>query len=230
MREVSLDTETTGLDPFDGHRIVEIGCVELMHHVPTGNNLQLYINPEREMPQEAYEVHGLDDEFLSKQPIFTDVVGQFEDFIGNDPLVIHNAAFDMKFLNAEMEWAGKKALSNPVVDTLVIARKKYPGSPASLDALCKRFEVDRSHRTLHGALLDANLLARVYLELSGGQQPGLVFRDNVVSEDSEGLASVRRAQRPNPLPPLITEEEKAAHAAFIDDFPETALWRTLKAG
>ena len=172
MREIVLDTETTGLDPHMGHRIVEIGCIELKNHIPTGEKYHVYVNPRRDMPEEAFKVHGLGDDFLKEHPPFEDHVDSFLEFVKHDRLIIHNARFDMKFLNAELEWAGRKPLPfKQALDTLRMAREKFPGSPASLDALCKRFKIDNSNRTLHGALLDSELLAEVYLELIGGAQP-----------------------------------------------------------
>ncbi|MEL7259379.1 MAG: DNA polymerase III subunit epsilon, partial [Pseudomonadota bacterium] len=172
MREIVLDTETTGFEPEQGDRIVEIGGVELFNHVPTGKTFHKYINPERSMPNEAFEVHGLGDDFLRDKPLFSEVAQDFLDFVGDAKLVIHNAAFDMKFLNAELGWLQLPQLPwDQAIDTLAIARKKFPGSPASLDALCRRFGIDNSDRTLHGALLDSEILAEVYLELIGGRQP-----------------------------------------------------------
>jgi len=174
MREIALDTETTGISPRDGHRIIEIGALELMHHLPTGRKLHLYINPEREIDDGAVAVHGITSDFLVDKPVFADIVDEFLAFVGDDPMVIHNASFDMGFLNAEL-----KRLDRPVlpmaqsIDTLMMARKKFPGAQANLDALCRRFEIDNSHRDLHGALVDADLLAAVYIELLGGRQPGL---------------------------------------------------------
>ncbi len=177
MREIVLDTETTGLDPFKGDKIVEIGCVELENHLPTGRTYHQYINPMRSMSEEVIAVHGLTEEFLSDKPIFSEIADDFLAFVGEDAkLVIHNAAFDMKFLNAELSFADKPQLSyDRVVDTLIIARKKFPGARVNLDELCKRFGVDNTSRTLHGALLDSELLAEVYLELLGGREPGLVL-------------------------------------------------------
>ncbi|MEK6216056.1 MAG: DNA polymerase III subunit epsilon, partial [Boseongicola sp.] len=172
MREIVLDTETTGFDPESGDRIVEIGAVELKGHVPTGNTYHQYINPERSMPEGAFEVHGLGDEFLSDKPLFKTIAQAFIDFIGDAKLVIHNAAFDMKFINAELSWAGLTRIEwERAIDTLAIARRKFPGAPASLDALCRRYGIDNSARTLHGALLDSEILAEIYLELTGGRQP-----------------------------------------------------------
>lgn len=174
MREIVLDTETTGLDPASGHRLVEIGCVELVNHIRTGNFFHVYLNPERDMPREAENIHGLSSAFLADKPLFKTVATAFLEFIGDDPLVIHNAGFDMKFLNAELNTVGHKLLDmGRAIDTVMIARKMFPGQPASLDALCKRFAIDSSARTKHGALLDAELLADVYLELRGGRQSTL---------------------------------------------------------
>ncbi len=226
MREIVLDTETTGFEPSEGHRIVEIGCVELKHHVPTGNHYQVYINPERDMPADAEKVHGLSSEFLSDKPVFADVADDFRSFVADDPVVIHNASFDLKFLNYELRQLDRRPIQpEQSVDTLLIARRKYPGAPASLDALCKRFQIDATERTVHGALLDAELLAQVYLELIGGAQPGLSFSETKdVRAGGPGPSQVARNPRPRPLPPLLTREEEAAHKAFLDDLPGDAFW------
>ncbi len=227
MREIVLDTETTGFDPEQGDRIVEIGAVELYNHVPTGQTYHQYINPERSMPQEAFEVHGLGDDFLRDKPVFAKIADDFLTFVGDAKLVIHNAAFDMKFLNAELGWLNKRLLPwDQALDTLAIARKKFPGSPASLDALCRRFNIDNSSRTLHGALLDSEILAEVYLELIGGKQPD--FGLSVAASSgatSAGGEAWRPTRRPTPLPSRVTEKEKAAHAAFVDKLGEGALWK-----
>ena len=225
MREIVLDTETTGFDPESGDRIVEIGAVELFNHMPTGNTYHQYINPERAMPQEAFEVHGLGDDFLRDKPVFRQIGQAFLDFVGDAKLVIHNAAFDMKFLNAELGWINLPKLPwDRAIDTLDIARRKFPGSPASLDALCRRFGIDNSSRTLHGALLDSEILAEVYLELIGGQQPGFELAASGGRGQAAGDANWRPMPRPEPLPPRITEKEKAAHAAFVEKLGENALW------
>jgi DNA polymerase-3 subunit epsilon len=229
MREIVLDTETTGFEPGEGDRIVEIGAVELFNHMPTGKTYHQYINPERSMPQGAFEVHGLGDEFLRDKPVFKKVGQAFLDFVGDATMVIHNAAFDMKFLNAELEWAGLSLLPNKqALDTLAIARKRFPGSPASLDALCRRFGVDNSAREKHGALLDSEILAEVYLELIGGRQPGLVLSDSGGQAGGQDqTTSVWRAMpRPEPLTSRITEEERAAHQAFVDKLGDAALWKS----
>ena len=190
MREIVLDTETTGFEPSEGDRIVEIGAVELFNHLPTGRTYHQYINPERNMPEAAFNVHGLSEEFLSTKPLFKDIAQDFIDFIKDSKLVIHNASFDMKFLNAELKWVNRPALPNhQAIDTLAIARRKFPGSPASLDALCRRFGIDNSSRTLHGALLDSEILAEVYLELVGGRQPDLVLSGPEVKKSADGSPS-----------------------------------------
>lgn len=229
MREVVLDTETTGFDPETGDRIVEIGAVELSGHVLTGNTYHQYLNPERAMPKGAFEVHGLGDEFLADKPVFRTVAPAFIEFIDDAKLVIHNAAFDMKFLNAELSWAGLPQLDFArAIDTVAIARKKFPGAPASLDALCRRFGIDNSARTLHGALLDSEILAEVYLELIGGRQPDFGLSTAIATQSRPGVArSDRPSQRPEQLPALLTEEEKSNHDSFVNSMGESALWTRL---
>lgn len=225
MREIVLDTETTGFDPESGDRIVEIGAVELLNHVATGNTFHQYINPERAMPDEAFQVHGLGDDFLRDKPKFAQIGRDFVDFIGSSKLVIHNAAFDIKFLNAELRWMGLPEIPwTQALDTLAIARKRFPGSPASLDALCRRFGIDNTSRTLHGALLDSEILAEVYLELIGGRQPD--FGLSSQPERKEGDTTVEWTPRPRPtaLPPRITEQEAAAHAEFVNKLGDGAVW------
>ena len=227
MREIVLDTETTGFEPAEGHRIVEIGALELVNHVPTGRTYHQYINPERAMPAEAFAVHGLGDDFLRPQPVFAAVAQDFLDFVQDAALVIHNAAFDMKFLNAELEWARKPQLTrNKVVDTLMLARRKFPGAQASLDALCRRFGIDNSNRTLHGALLDSELLAEVYLELMGGRQRDFGLSATSDKAEAAGGRPRWRAQpRPRPLTPRLTDSERQAHAGFIEKLGDDAIWR-----
>ncbi len=229
MREIVLDTETTGLDPYADHRLVEIGCIELVNHMPTGNQYHQYINPQRSMPKEAFDVHGLGDEFLAKQPVFAEVVDDFLEFIGMDSkLVIHNAAFDMKFLNAELSWLNKPLIANDrAIDTVQMARKKFPGSPVSLDALCRRFKIDNSNRTLHGALLDSDLLAVVYLELLGGRQHGLGLDANLSGQGELGSAHhMVKSAKPyrEPRPHTAKPEEVARHQAYIADKIKDAVW------
>ena len=227
MREIVLDTETTGFDPQSGDRIVEIGAIELMGHVPTSNVFHEYIDPEREMPKEAFEVHGLGDEFLRGKPKFAQIGQRFLDFIGDAKLVIHNAAFDMKFLNAELNWMGLPTLPfSRAIDTLEIARRRFPGSPASLDALCRRFTIDNSSRTLHGALLDSEILADVYLELIGGRQPDFALSATAVGSSTLSVQSEwKTTARPAPLAPRITDQEQQAHAKFIEELGDAALWK-----
>lgn len=221
MREIVLDTETTGFDPASGDRIVEIGCVELDNHLPTGKDFHCYIDPGRDMPQSAFEVHGLSAEFLAGKPKFAEICDDFLDFIKSDPLIIHNAGFDMKFLNAELKWARREPLlMAQAVDTVSLARKKYPGAQASLDALCRRFGVDNSAREKHGALLDAQILAEVYLELIGGREPGLGLG---MGERADDQSTAGPATRPTPLPDRVSEEERAAHSQFIANIKD-ALW------
>lgn len=230
MREIVLDTETTGLDPADGHRIVEIGAVELVHHLPTGRVWHQYINPERPMPPEAFEVHGLDDAFLSDKPVFAAVAEAFLAFIGDARLVIHNAAFDLRFLNAELGGLGHPTYpAGRAVDTLAMARSRFPGAPASLDALCRRFGIDNSAREKHGALLDCELLAEVYLELVGGRQPDFGLAPAGDRRSSPTAAPWRPAPRARPLGPRLTAEEAAAHAALVEGLGEQAVWARFPA-
>jgi len=222
MREIVVDTETTGLDPASGHRIVELACLELMNHIPTGRHFQTYLNPRRAMPPDAFAIHGLSAEFLADKPDFADQCAGFLEFIGDDPLIIHNAEFDLRFLNAELATLGREPLVfTRVVDTLAMARRKFPGAPASLDALCKRFAIDNAHREKHGALLDAELLAQVYIELIGGRQPGLALAGAVTRVDAAAIAA-RVVRPPRPHAPL--PEELAAHEAFIAGLAEP-IWR-----
>jgi DNA polymerase-3 subunit epsilon len=222
MREIVLDTETTGLDPLTGDRVVEIGCVELLNRIATGNTFHIYLNPERDMPDDAFRVHGLSREFLSTKPLFADVVDEFLDFIKEGSLVIHNAAFDMGFLNAELSRCGREAIgSERVIDTLMLARRKNPGGSNSLDALCQRYGIDNSRRTKHGALLDSEILAEVYLELLGGRQATLGL-----SHLADRVAGGGRtaARRPAPLAPRLTPDDIAAHLAFVATLKEP-VWR-----
>lgn len=226
MREIVLDTETTGLDPNTGDRIVEIGAVELYNHMATGNTYHQYINPQRDMPEEAFRVHGLSEAFLSDKPVFKEIGQAFLDFIGDAKLVIHNASFDMKFLNAELKWMGLPLLPwEQAIDTLAIARKKFPGAQVSLDALCRRFGIDNSARTLHGALLDSEILADVYLELIGGRQPDFGLQVDQARGGVQADQNWRPKPRPTPLPGRISAAEEAAHEAFVAKLGDNALWR-----
>ncbi len=226
MREIVFDTETTGFEPGDGHRIVEIGCVELIDHFPTGKSFQAYLNPERDVPIESQRVHGLSDEFLRDKPFFSHVVEEFLAFIGDAPLVIHNASFDIKFINAELKRTGHAAIPLArAIDTIEIAKRKFPGARYSLDELCKRFSVDLSGRTKHGALLDADLTAQIYLELIGGRQRGLALAPVEMAVTEVAMDSVRAHARPRPLPPRLSEEELAQHTAFVaKELGDKALW------
>lgn len=227
MRQIVLDTETTGLSPDEGHRLVEVGCLEVFNHVPTGNVFHRYINPERDMPEGAFRVHGLSAEFLSDKPKFAEVVDEFLEFIGDAELVIHNAGFDMTFLNAELKWVGRPPIAQArAIDTLQIARKRFPGAQNSLDALCRRFNIDNSGRVKHGALLDAELLAEVYLELMGGRQPGLVL-DAAAAAAASTVAARETRKRPTPLPSRLSDEERAAHEAFVSTLGAEPLWGKL---
>ena len=224
MREVVIDTETTGLDPQDGHRIVEIACLELIHHVPTGRKLHRYINPERDMPAEALAVHGLGTEFLAGHPPFAAIAEELAGFIAGDCLVIHNAEFDLAFINAELARLGHAPLAVPFVDTLAVARRRYPGAPASLDALCRRFAIDLSLRDRHGAEIDCSLLAAVYIELLGGRQPGLDFvASNLAASDVMGAPHGRSPRPARPHAP--SAEELAAHQAMLAAI-KAPLWLT----
>jgi DNA polymerase III subunit epsilon len=226
MREIVLDTETTGFEPAEGHRIVEIGAVELFNHMPTGRTFHQYINPERDMPTEAFAVHGLAEDFLRGFPPFAQIADAFLAFVADARLVIHNAAFDLKFLNAELQWARRPLLAADIaIDTLAIARRRFPGSPASLDALCRRFGVDNSLREKHGALLDSEILAEVYLELIGGRQPDFALTVATETGTDKQAGGWRPPPRPRPLTPRLTEAEAAAHAAFVADLGEGAIWR-----
>ena len=224
-REIVLDTETTGLSPAMGDRLVEIGCVELINHIPSGRHYHVYINPQRDMPQEAFRVHGLSEEFLRDKPLFSAVANDFRDFIGDATLVIHNAPFDMGFLNAELEKTGQPRLTNNVIDTVMVAREKHPGARVSLDALCKHYGIDNSRRALHGALLDSEILAEVYLELIGGKQVSLALIAETAISGADAIATRRVvAQRPVPLPPRLTAAEAHAHAAVVAKMGSDAIW------
>ncbi|MGG9999314.1 DNA polymerase III subunit epsilon [Pseudovibrio ascidiaceicola] len=230
MREISFDTETTGLNPLDGDRLVEIGGVELINFIPTGRTCHLYVNPQRDMPEEAFRIHGLSAEFLSDKPLFVDVADEFLDFVGDSRLVIHNAPFDMGFINMELGRCNKPKIPNTqVLDTLKLARRKFPTGSVSLDALCSRYNVDNTKRVYHGALLDAELLAEVYLEMNGGKQKnlGLVPDDEAIDLDKlndEPKKRVAAMQRPTPLSPSLSEEEIEAHAKFLAGMKSDPAW------
>jgi len=225
MREIILDTETTGLDPSSGDRIVEIGCIETLNHMPTGEVFHCYVDPERDMPEGAFAVHGLSSEFLSDKPKFAEIADSFLEFVGDDPLVIHNASFDLGFLNAEMARLGMETINRSrAVDTVALARRRYPGAQVSLDALCRRFEIDLSRREKHGALLDAELLAEVYLYLMGGRQPGLDLNVDAAAAEAGDATAVDRPLRPA-RPHAPSPEETAAHDALLDQIT-APIWRS----
>jgi DNA polymerase III subunit epsilon len=225
MREIVLDTETTGLDPYQGHRLVEVGCVELLNRFPTGQTFHRHINPERDVPAEAFAVHGLSAEFLRDKPCFAEIAEDFLSFIGDAPLVIHNASFDHGFLNAELERCGAPLVARErLVDTLILARRKHPGGPNSLDHLCVRYGIDNSSRAKHTALLDAQLLAEVYIELMGVRQAQLGLVETVAGLGSTG--GTIRIVRPRPiaLAPRITDADRAAHREFVATLSGAAIW------
>lgn len=226
MRQIIFDTETTGFKPSEGHRIVEIGAIELVRGAITGANFHVYVNPERDMPEDAFRVHGISAEFLRDKPVFADpgIGAAFRDFVGDAELIAHNADFDMTFVQFELEKAGLPKLENPVIDTLKIARRKFPGAPASLDALCSRFGINTAERERHGhgALLDSRLLAEVYIELTGGAQAGLEFK-SAGGSGGETTGPAQTLQRPAPLTVTISAEERARHDAFIAEM-ESPLW------
>jgi DNA polymerase-3 subunit epsilon len=224
MREIVLDTETTGLKPGEGHRVVELGCVELLNRIPTGATFHVYLNPDRDMPAEAFAVHGLSAEFLKDKPRFADIVDDFLAFVGDAPLVAHNASFDHGFLCHELKLAARLAIpADRVVDTLMLARRKHAAGPYSLDALCARYGIDNSRRTKHGALLDAEILAEVYLELIGGRQAQLGLVDEIALP-SGGRAAIVVRTRPVPLARRVSEAEREAHRAFIATLGDNAIW------
>jgi DNA polymerase III subunit epsilon len=226
VREIVLDTETTGLDPFQGHRLVEIGCIELVNRIPSGQSFHRYLNPERDVPAEAASIHGLSSEFLKDKPFFAEIVDDLVAFIGDAPLVAHNALFDLAFLNAELERVGKTLVQRErLVDTLLLARRKYPGAPNRLDDLCTRYGIDNSRRTKHGALLDAELLAEVYLELIGARQAQLILVDVGTRALGAPAGPLPIRVRPTALAVRLTADERDAHLAFVATLGEGAIWR-----
>jgi DNA polymerase III subunit epsilon len=225
MREIILDTETTGLDPLRGDRLVEIGCVEIFNRMPTGQTFHKHLNPERDMPAEAFAVHGLSSEFLADKPLFAQVAADFLDFIGDAPLVIHNASFDIGFINAELDRIKRPAISRErLIDTLLLARRKHPGVSNRLDDLCSRYAIDNSRRTKHGALLDAELLAEVYIDLIGARQSQLILAAEARDTRAAGCGEMPRRQREFPLAPRITDEDRAAHRSFIARLGDKPIW------
>ena len=231
MREIVLDTETTGLDPGQGHRLVEVGCVELLNRIPTGATFHAYLNPDRDMPAEAFAIHGLSTEFLKGHKRFSEIVDEFLAFIGDAPLVIHNAGFDHTFLCAELKRVDRVLIARErLIDTLLLARRKHPAGPNRLDDLCARYGIDNSRRTKHGALLDAEILAEVYVELIGARQAqlGLAESGERRVNGVEGIVAVR--VRPDQLEPRLTEGELAAHCEFVAGLGEDVLWQNYRAG
>jgi len=231
MREIIFDTETTGMDPAEGDRLVEIGCIEVLNQLPTGRTYHQYVNPERDIPAGAIAVHGITNEFVADKPTFSQIFDEFLEFIGTDSkLVAHNAEFDMKFLNAELKMVGFPSIDKKrVIDSLKIARRKFPGAPASLDALCRRFDIDLSSRELHGALLDAQLLADVYLELRGGRQHGLSLKDDKAESDVLGSLSSKERIMREPRAHSATTEELSAHAQLLKKLKDPLWNKTDKA-
>jgi len=225
MREIIFDTETTGLDPLQGDRLVEIGCIELVNRFPTGKTFHFYFNPERDMPEGAFRVHGLSIDFLKDKPLFAEKAEELVAFLGDAQLVAHNAMFDLGFLNAELERAGLAGVSRErIIDTLLLARRKHPGGSNRLDDLCVRYSIDNSRRTKHGALLDAELLAEVYVELIGARQTSLVLSQTATPAVTAGAIVVMR-ERTVPLAPRLTDEERIAHRSFIATLGDAAIWR-----
>jgi DNA polymerase-3 subunit epsilon len=226
MREIVLDTETTGLDPYQGHRLVEIGCIELVNRIPSGQSFHRYLNPERDVPEEALAVHGLTAAFLKEQPLFCDIVDDLLAFIGDAPLVAHNAALDLGFLNAELERVGKTLVPRErLVDTLLLARRKHPAGPNRLDDLCARYAIPNGHRTKHGALLDAHILAEVYLELIGARQAQLILVESPLVVPSAIVNGNTVRLRPLPLAPRLSLQDREAHLEFVATLGEHAIWR-----
>jgi DNA polymerase-3 subunit epsilon len=225
LREIVIDTETTGLDPANGDRLIELGCIEIVNRIPTGREFHRYLNPQRDIHRDAVAVHGLTGEFLKDKPLFKDIADEFLAFIDDAPLVAHNASFDLGFINAELQRAARPPLTlNRVVDTLVLARRRHPAGPNNLDALCKRYGIDTSERVKHGALLDSMLLANVYVELLGERQATLGLGGQGGPETTAHLRVAAARQRPQPLPPRLSPEAEQAHAAFVETLGAKALW------
>jgi DNA polymerase III subunit epsilon len=230
MREIVFDTETTGLDPYQGHRLIEIGCIELVNRFPTGQTFHYYMNPERDVPAETFAIHGLSYEFLKTKPLFADIVADLLAFVGDAPLIAHNAAFDLGFLNAELERVKQPAIPRDrLIDTLLLARRKYPGGSNRLDDLCGRFGIDNSRRTKHGALLDAELLAEIYLELIGARQAQLGLVTAAASPIAVRASADVVKLRPGVLPPRLTDADRAAHRALVADLGQKAIWNDYRA-
>jgi DNA polymerase-3 subunit epsilon len=230
MREIVLDTETTGLDPLRGDRLVEVGCIEIFNRMPTGQTFHRYINPERDMPAEALAVHGLTTGFLAGKPLFAEIVDEFLEFIADAPLIIHNASFDVSFINAELDRIKRPAITRDrLVDTLLLARRKHPGVSNRLDDLCSRYFIDNSRRTKHGALLDAELLAEVYIDLIGARQSQLILASETRDIRAGGPGEMPRRQREAPLAPRVSEEDRLAHRAFVATLGDKPIWNDFLA-
>ncbi|MBM3527554.1 MAG: DNA polymerase III subunit epsilon [Alphaproteobacteria bacterium] len=226
MREIVIDTETTGLDPAQGHRLVEVGCVELINRIPSGNTFHRYINPERDIPAEVVEIHGIDNARVKDEAVFSAIAEEFVAFLGDAPLVAHNALFDLGFINAELERAGRVPVRRDrLVDTLMLARRKHPGGSNRLDDLCVRYKIDNSRRTKHGALLDAELLAEVYVELIGARQTLLSLAEGTAARGERQRRTAAVRARPEPLAPQLRVEEAEAHREFVASLGENAIWR-----
>src|SRR5579884_2398660 len=231
MREIVIDTETTGLDPSTGHRIVEIGCVELFNAIPTGQTFHVYLDPERDMPEDAFRVHGLSADFLAGKPKFAEIAESLVAFLGDASLIAHNAEFDVRFINAELAALGLASIGmERVIDTLALARRRHPGAPNSLDALCLRYGIDASRRTKHGALLDAEILAEVYVELIGARQAQLGLAETAGRADAVRGGTRTSRARPAPLAPRLSDAERSEHAEFISGLGEEAVWLRYRAG
>ncbi len=226
MRQIVLDTETTGLRPSEGHRVIEIAAIEIVDYLPTGNTYQQYINPQRDVPESSFKVHGLSYEFLKNKPLFENVINKFLEFVGNDPIIAHNVDFDVGFLNYELNTCGKESLKNEKIDTVAIAREKFPGQSVSLDALCKRFAIDNTQREKHSATVDTELLARVYIELMDARELSLDLNNSVEVKNSPVTFNTEKIKNRN-LPPRLSEKEKELHQSFIQTLGKNSIWNKI---
>ncbi len=226
MRQIVLDTETTGLRPSEGHRVIEIAAIEIVDYLPTGNTYQQYINPQRDMPESSFKVHGLSYEFLKDKPLFENIINEFLEFVGDDPIIAHNVDFDVGFLNYELNSCGKESLKNDKIDTVSIAREKFPGQSVSLDALCKRFAIDNKQREKHSATVDTELLARVYIELMDARELSLDLNNTVEVKNSTSDFNTEKIKNRN-LPPRLSEKEKKLHDSFIQTLGENSIWNKI---
>tara|TARA_Y100000996_G_scaffold368047_1_gene314240 strand:- start:163 stop:858 length:696 start_codon:yes stop_codon:yes gene_type:complete len=226
MRQIVLDTETTGLRPSEGHRVIEIAAIEIVDYLPTGNTYQQYINPQRDVPESSFKVHGLSYEFLKDKPLFENVINKFLEFVGNDPIIAHNVDFDVGFLNYELNTCGKETLKNEKIDTVSIAREKFPGQSVSLDALCKRFAIDNTQREKHSATVDTELLARVYIELMDARELSLDLNNSVEVKNSPVTFNTEKIKNRN-LPSRLSEKEKELHQSFIQTLGKNSIWNKI---